>query len=120
MIPIIDDFKQRFNLKDFVVVADSGLMSKANVKLLKEAGYKYIIGARLRNESEPVKDWVFSLNKEDGRLFERNCDKNERLIVGYSAKRAAKEAHNREQGVEKLRNRYRGTHLHLLCGLQGI
>ena len=106
MIPIIDDFKQRFNLMDFVVVADSGLMSKANVKLLKEAGYKYIIGARLRNESEPVKDWVFSLNKEDGRLFERNCDKNERLIVGYSAKRAAKEAHNREQGVEKLRKRY--------------
>ena len=51
MIPIIDDFKQRFNLKDFVVVADSGLMSKANVKLLKEARYKYIIGARLRNES---------------------------------------------------------------------
>ena len=106
MIPIIDDFKQRFNLKDFVVVADSGLMSKSNVKLLKEAGYKYIIGARLRNESEPVKDWVLSLNKEDGRLFERNCDKNERLIVGYSAKRAAKEAHNREQGVEKLRKRY--------------
>lgn len=106
MIPIIDDFKQRFNLKDFVVVADSGLMSKSNVKLLKEAGYKYIIGARLRNESDPVKDWVLSLNKEDGRIFERNCDKNERLIVGYSAKRAAKEAHNREQGVEKLRKRY--------------
>ena len=106
MIPIIDDFKQRFALKDFVVVADSGLMSKTNVKLLKEAGYKYIIGARLRNESEAVKDWVLSLNKADGRLYERNCDKNERLIVGYSAKRAAKEAHNREQGVEKLRKRY--------------
>ena len=58
MIPIIDDFKQRFDLKDFVVVADSGLMSKTNVKLLKEANYKYIIGARLRNESETVKDWV--------------------------------------------------------------
>lgn len=106
MIPIIDDFKQRFDLRDFVVVADSGLMSKTNVKLLKEAGYEYIIGARLRNESEPVKDWVLSLNKADGRVYERHCDKSERLIVGYSAKRAAKEAHNREQGVEKLRKRY--------------
>lgn len=106
MIPIIDDFKQRFNLKDFVVVADSGLMSKTNIRLLKEARYKYIIGARLRNESESVKSWVLSLDKADGRIYERHCDKNERLIVGYSAKRAAKEAHNREQGIEKLRKRY--------------
>ena len=106
MIPIIDDFRQRFALKDFVVVADSGLMSKINVRLLKEANYKYIIGARLRNESEAVKDWVLSLDKSDGRIYERHCDKKERLIVGYSAKRAAKEAHNREQGVEKLRKRY--------------
>ena len=29
MIPIIDDFKQRFNIsEDFVIVADSGLMNK--------------------------------------------------------------------------------------------
>lgn len=27
MIPIIDDFIQRFNIKDFVVVADSGLLN---------------------------------------------------------------------------------------------
>lgn len=51
MIPMIDDFKQRFNLdKDFVVVADSGLMNKNNVALLRQAGYKYIIGARIKNE----------------------------------------------------------------------
>ena len=41
MIPIIDDFIQRFSLDDFVVVADAGLMSKRNVQLLADAGYKY-------------------------------------------------------------------------------
>jgi len=45
MIPIIDDFIQRFNIKDFVVVADSGLLNKTNVDLLRQAGYKYILGA---------------------------------------------------------------------------
>lgn len=40
MIPIIDDFVQRFNLTDFIVVADSGLMSENNVNLLEAAGYK--------------------------------------------------------------------------------
>ena len=36
----------RFNIKDFVVVADSGLLNKTNVELLRQAGYKYILGAR--------------------------------------------------------------------------
>ena len=40
MIPIIDDFVQRFNLKDFIVVADSGLMSTKNVELLESASYQ--------------------------------------------------------------------------------
>ncbi len=43
MIPIVDDFIQRYNLgSDFVVIADSGLMSEKNVQLLRSAGYKYI------------------------------------------------------------------------------
>jgi transposase len=34
MIPMIDDFKQRFSLgEDFIIVADSGLMNKTNVEL---------------------------------------------------------------------------------------
>lgn len=51
MIPIIDDFVRRFSLTDFIVVADAGLMSEANVRLLEEAGYKYVIVARIRKES---------------------------------------------------------------------
>lgn len=56
MIPMIDGFKQSFGIRDdFVVVADSGLMNKTNVTLLQQAGYKYIPGARIKNENESVK-----------------------------------------------------------------
>lgn len=42
MIPMIDDFRQRFSFgDDFVDVADSGLMNKNNVELLQQAGYRY-------------------------------------------------------------------------------
>ena len=100
MLPIIDDFKQRFNLgDDFVVVADSGLMSTANVKLLRSAGYKYIIGARIKSESKAVKEWILSHEKRDGHYFECKRDDGERLIVGYSDKRAKKDAYNRSRGV---------------------
>ncbi len=33
MIPIIDDFKRRFGLDDFIVVADSGFMIRRNIEL---------------------------------------------------------------------------------------
>ena len=46
MIPMIDDFKQRFNIgEDFVIVADSGLMNKNNVATIKQ--------------------WILSLKTED-------------------------------------------------------
>lgn len=70
MIPIIGDFVQRFSLTDFVVVADSGLMSSRNIQLLQEAGYKYILGARIRNEAPAVKQWILSIEKEAGNVVE--------------------------------------------------
>ena len=93
MIPMIDDFKQRFNLgKDFVVVADSGLMNKNNVTLLREAGYNYILGARIKSESVSVKQWILSLEKIDKACYDYKRENGERLIVSYSDKRAKKGA----------------------------
>ena len=106
MIPLIDDFVKRFNLVDFVVIADSGLMSKSNVALLESGGYKYIIGARIKNEPEQVKQWIFSLDKQDNEFYELKKD-NTRLIIGYSTKRAKKDKYNREKGVKRLQNAYK-------------
>ena len=95
MIPIIDDFVQRFNLTDFIVVADSGLMSETNVNLLESAGYKYILGARIRSESPKVKKWLLDIVREDGHCAEYVKRAGQRLIVSYSEARAKKNAHNR-------------------------
>lgn len=110
MIPIIDDFVQRFSLTDFIVVADAGLMNERNVKLLESAGYKYIIGARIRKESPKVKKWVLSLEKVDGNMAECRKSGQRRLVVSYTEARAKKDAYNRDKGVEKLRRAYaKGT-----------
>ena len=108
MIPMIDDFKQRFNLgKDFVVVADSGLMNKNNVTLLQEAGYNYILGARIKSESASVKQWILSLEKVDKACYDYKRENGERLIVSYSDKRAKKDAYNRDRGIVRLRKAYK-------------
>ena len=68
MIPIIDDFKHRFNLSDdFIVVADSGLMSAENVKLLRDAKYKYVIGARIKGEKKSIKQKILDWEKKNGK-----------------------------------------------------
>ncbi len=54
IIPIIDDFVQRFSLTDLIVVADAGLLSRKNITLLKQAGYKFILGGRIKKESKSV------------------------------------------------------------------
>ena len=106
MLPVIDDFIQRFSLSDFVVVADAGLMSKRNVKLLEDAGYKYIIGARIHTEAESLKEWILEQPKKSGKYHEHKYGENARLILGYSDDRAKKDAHNREKGVARLRKAY--------------
>ena len=112
MIPMIDDFKQRFTLgDDFVVVADSGLMNKNNVRLLQQAGYKYILGARIKNENSTVKQWILSLDKEDNVCNEFKRPNGERLIVCYSEKRAKKDAYNRTRGIARLRKAYKNGHI---------
>ena len=110
MLPVVEDFVQRFNLDDFIVVADSGLMSQVNIGLLESGNYKYIIGARIKSESNEIKAWVLSLAKQDGEFNERQKGLS-RLIVGYSDKRSKKDRHNREKGVKRLEKAYRSGNI---------
>ena len=58
MLPTINEFVSKYGLENFVVVADSGLMNNANIAELEAHGYKYIIGAKIKNESQEVKNWI--------------------------------------------------------------
>ena len=106
LIPVIDDFVQRFKLTDFIVVADAGLLTRKNIALLKAAGYKFILGGRIKKESAPVQDWVLSLPKDPERYYEMGINGDERIIVSYSEKRAIKDAYNRNRGIQRLHKAY--------------
>ena len=81
-------------------------MSRKNIGLLRHGGYKYIIGARIRNTAGQVKDWILSRQMDDGETRETCLPDGDRLILGYSTSRAAKDAYNRKRGVERLRKAY--------------
>jgi transposase len=106
MLPIIKDFVKKFNLKDFVIVADSGLMNKENIVELEQNGYKYIVGARIKNENKAVTDWIINQNKIDNHFYEYQKSEKRRLIVGFSESRSKKDAHNRAKGLKRLEKEY--------------
>jgi transposase len=107
MLPIVKDFVKRFDLKDFVVVADSGLMNKENIAELENNEYKYIVGARIKNENKVVTKWILSQNKADGTFYEYQKTEHRRLILGYSEQRSKKDAFNREKGIKRLEKEFK-------------
>jgi transposase len=111
MIPIVEDFIARFKLEDFVIVADSGLMNKKNLNLLDSFGHKYIIGARIKSETDEVKNWILSLTKQEDDFNEYQKNTTTRLIIGYSEKRAKKDKYNREKGVRRLQKEYKNGNI---------
>lgn len=101
LLPVLERFKKRYNLEHLILVADAGMLSKTNLEQLHDNGYEFIVGARLKNESEVLKRKIQRLSLRDG---QSQCvAKGEfRLIVSYSQQRATKDAHNRQKGLKRL------------------
>ncbi len=102
MLPVIEAFKKTYQLQNLVIIADSGLMSNANIAQLQTHNYQYIIGARIKNESEIIQQKILSQQLKNGESIEISKDTNTKIIINYSQVRAKKDAHNRKRGLDKL------------------
>ena len=107
MLPTINEFVSKYGLENFVVVADSGLMNNANIAELEAHGYKYIIGVKIKNESQEVKNWILEQPKRECQMVEYDKGGGRRLLVGYTDDRAKKDAYNREKGIRRLEKAYK-------------
>jgi len=126
LLKTLEKIKNRFRIKRVIIVADRGLNQKSNLKDIKDAGYGYIMAAKIKGASAALQKKVFA---EDG--FKDVLDKNgnlqlryktmehkniftdennikhtleENMIVSYSPKRAKKDEQDRERMIEKARN----------------
>lgn len=105
LIPILEQMQGKFNLNKPIVVADSGLLSTKNVFFLQEKGYKYILGARIKNESKEVQNKILSFSIKDGQVRLLPKADGTRLVLSMSEKRARKDANNRSRGLKRLQKR---------------
>ena len=102
LIPVLEHFQQRFDLSRPIVIADAGLLSTPNIKDLRSKQYEFILGARLKNESDEIKEQILALSLADGDSSVIKMPDGLRLIVSYSEKRAKRDLKNRERGLKRL------------------
>lgn len=102
LIPMIEKFEKKFNLSKPIVVADAGLLSNNNIALLEKQGYPYILGARIKNENNAIKQKIIDTNFEDGRTLTIKKKDGLRLIISYASVRAVKDEQNRKRGLQRL------------------
>lgn len=102
MLPVIEKFKARYNLQQIVIIADAGLLSHENIEALCGLHYKFILGARIKNEPKSLQQQILSYVWNNGQTYTIDKEDGVRLIVSYSESRAYNDNKNRERGLRRL------------------
>jgi len=107
LLPVLRRIEQKYGFGKPVVVADAAMLSNENLQRLEQGKLPFIVGARIRNETQPMQEEILrrcgGLHDGESVVIEKN--NTHRLIVSYSDKRARKDAHNRQRGLKKLRQK---------------
>jgi transposase len=111
LIPFLEKITAKFNLEKPIVVADAGLLSNDNIKALEQKNYEYIIGARLKNEPEKIKQQILQKPLADAEILKIRKENNARLIVAYATNRAVKDEQNRNRGLQRLEKQVKAGRL---------
>jgi len=101
--------RERFDIRQVVVVCDRGMVSEENLQQLEEIGFGYIVGVKMRGLKE-VRSEVLSragryqevrdnLSVKEVRVGER------RYVVCFNPDEAAKDRSDREKIVAKLQSK---------------
>jgi len=110
LLPLLERVQKRYEIDKVVFVADSAMFNEANMTLLEEAGYEYVIGARLRSLSQTRKAEILDRSRyhpsheidEDKISLCELPHGDRRLIVSHSSQRAKKDEYDRKKAVESL------------------
>ena len=106
LVPIVQALKQRFRIRQVVLVCDRGMVSAANLLAIEEAGFQYIVGMKMRNLVEVR----YEVLGRAGRYHEVSenlrvkevCVDERRYVVCFNPDEAAKDRADRQATLEKI------------------
>lgn len=113
LLPVLEGIQKKYGFNRPTVIADAAMLSKKNLDNLAKEKYQFIIGGRIKNETDKVQQEILKQAKglKDGQSFVLKKSDGTKLVVTYSDKRQRKDAHNRERGLLKLRQKVKSGKL---------
>ncbi len=113
LLPTLENIQKKYGFRKPTVIADAALLSKNNLTNLTKEKYQFILGGRIKNETDETQSKILKHAKDliDGQSFVLKKSDGTRLVVTYSDKRQTKDAHNRERGLLKLRQKVKSGKL---------
>ena len=107
--PALEGLRERFEIERVVVVADAAMASSSNIEELERRGYDWVVAARLRRLGKESLKKVVNCERwrdvgDERKVADLEID-NTRLVLRHCARRARKDALDRETAVEKAAKR---------------
>lgn len=123
IVPVVQQLQKRFRVRKVVLVCDRGMVSKANLKAIRKAGYDYIVGMKMRRLIE-VRDNVlgragrYQEVSENLRVKEVWVQRR-RYVICFNPEEAEKDRHDREAILAKIADKLKSEGLKKLIGNRG-
>lgn len=107
--------KEKYNISEVIFVADAGLISNKNSQDLHNNDISFIMGARIKNQNKEITKKILdqsnykpinSKQVETGLTYKQiQIGAHFTMTVTYSPKRAEKDKYDREDAIEKLKQK---------------
>jgi len=109
VVPVLNKLRKDFLLEKIIFVGDKGILGEEIMKELSSEGYEYIIAAKLSKVSDQYHQEI--LDREKYTSIDANISTHQiivddqRLVLGYSQKRAERDKKQRELLLERLKKK---------------
>jgi transposase len=114
LVEMVKDLQTQYAIKNILLVADRAMFNEENIFFMESLGIQYIVAAKLKTLSKSLQSDILHADYKDEVIgdelhwlkeFEHQ---SRRLVVGYSAKRAGKDAADRQRLVDRLMKKVKG------------
>lgn len=114
LVEMVKDLQTQYAIKNILLVADRAMFNEENLSFMESLGIQYIVAAKLKTLSKSLKsdilhaDYKEEVIGDELHWLKEFEHKSRRLVVGYSAKRAGKDAADRQRLVDRLMKKVKG------------
>jgi transposase len=114
LVEMIKDLQTQYAIKNILLVADRAMFTEENLSSMESLGIQYIVATKLKALPKSLKsdilhaDYTEEVIGDEMHWLKEFEYKSRRLVIGYSAKRAGKDAADRQRLVDRLMKKVKG------------